>query len=43
VIESNIDTIASQGHANQLRDLERQSDETRSGPLLAPQFTLGRF
>ncbi len=43
IIESNIDTIASPGRANQLRDLERQSEETRSGPVLAPQFTLKRF
>ncbi len=43
IIESNIDTIASPGRANQLRDLERQSEETKSGPLLAPQFTLKRF
>jgi hypothetical protein len=43
VIESNIDTIAGPGRAKQLRDLERQSEETKSGPLLAPQFTLGRF
>ena len=43
VIESNLDTIASPGRANQLRDLERTREETGSGPLLAPQFTLGRF
>jgi hypothetical protein len=43
VIESNLETIASPGRANQLRDLERLRDETQSGPLLAPQFTVGRF
>lgn len=43
VIQSNLETIASPGRANQLRDLERQRDETNSGPVLAPQFTLGRF
>ncbi len=43
VIESNLETIASPGRANQLRDLERTREETQSGPLLAPQFTLGRF
>jgi hypothetical protein len=43
VIESNLETIAGPGRSNQLRDLERTRDETKSGPLLAPQFTLGRF
>jgi Domain of unknown function (DUF4157) len=43
VIESNLETIASPGRANQLRDLEKMRDETQSGPVLAPQFTLGRF
>jgi len=43
LIESNLSTIASPGRANQLRDLERASNETGSGPLLAPQFTLGSF
>ena len=43
VIESNLETIASPGRSNQLRDLERMRDETGSGPVLAPQFTLGRF
>jgi hypothetical protein len=43
VIQSNLETIASPGRANQLRDLERVRDETQSGPVLAPQFTLARF
>jgi hypothetical protein len=42
-MESNLETSASPGRANQFRDLERAGDETKSGPLLAPQFTVGRF
>lgn len=43
LIQSNLETIASPGRANQLRDLERTREETNSGPMLAPQFTIGHF
>ena len=43
LIQSNLETVASPGRANQLRDLERLRDETQSGPLLAPQWTVKSF
>jgi hypothetical protein len=43
VIQSNLETIASPGRANQLLDMQRASEETGSGPRLAPQFTVFHF
>ncbi|HKF46001.1 MAG TPA: DUF4157 domain-containing protein [Terracidiphilus sp.] len=43
LVQSNLETIASPGRQKQLLDLQRASEETGSGPRLAPQFTLGTF
>ena len=40
IIESNLATIANPGRERQLLDMQKSSERTNSGPLLAPQFTL---